>query len=598
MINSNFKNPNIINKTYIKALSPDDHEERTGLLAQGRVAWRAGMDRPERVANPVFEMKYQSFKSIVLKDIDVNKELSSNNRPQWVHILPGPLNDNEFPGDNETIFKYWLESLFHGDQHLLIKQWSDKYGNGASNYVTPAPKFGWGHNPSISYFVIICDPNDHQRLARNHVKKAPIYDGASYGQSFLGHYDVKEWRQQRNHLMQPMMPLSIFSTMLPDFEIASKELVTSFYSGEGSTLFYGSDRPEKAYNVHELVLDTTFRVLLRTLFGETDEFIKANSQSIRWALQNPEISNIKARTIIKTWCNNIMERTQERAKIDINNRQSSEGFAKTGPLMREMLDIPAMYKCKLPGHRGAEKQVMDNIGILTLAGHDTTGATITFCLMEMCEHPEWQEKCRIEVDELFALVKKENRSIKYSDFNNLKNITKCINETLRLWNAVPYGSQRELEYDDVITGPNGTKVHLPKGTMFLIPNFCQGRSETLWGGDAAEWNPGRWSGFAESESLNFKGETIPQFSARNPESPRFHPFTRGPRDCFGKNFAQAEMRVIIAHLLHNFNFDLAEPSLSTYLQNPTQIAWQISGILKPRDGMWMHVTPRNQTAKL
>ena len=33
------------------------------------------------------------------------------------------------------------------------------------------------------------------------------------------------------------------------------------------------------------------------------------------------------------------------------------------------------------------------------------------------------------------------------------------------------------------------------------------------------------------------------FSGKNPQSLRFHPFTRAPRDCFGKNFAQAELRV-------------------------------------------------------
>ena len=87
---------------------------------------------------------------------------------------------------------------------------------------------------------------------------------------------------------------------------------------------------------------------------------------------------------------------------------------------------------------------------------------------------------------------------------------------------------------------------------------------------------------------------MPQYSARNPESPRFHPFTRAPRDCYGKNFAQAEMRVVLLHLMRNFDFELAEPSRSHAMQNPEQLAWQMAGILKPRDGMWMHVTPRER----
>ena len=660
-----------------EALSGDDHVERTGLNAAGRVARRAGMDRAERVANPVFGMNYEGFKAIVLKGAEPNAALAPAARPAWVRALPGPLNDGAFPGDDETILKYWLEALFHGDQHMLVKEWSNRYGGGAGNYVTPAPIFGWGHTPAVSYFLVICDPEDHQRLARDHVKKAPVYDGASYGQSFLGHYDVVEWRQQRNHLMAPMMPMTMFATMLPDFEHAARELVARFRAKEGATMFYGSDRPEVAFNVHELLLDTTFRVLCRTLLGESDDFIFAHSQKIRWALQNPEVQNVAARKIIKSWCQAVYDRAVARRDADVASGKDGDAvFASVGPLMREMLEVPAMYQCELPGQRGAHRQVLDNIGILSLAGHDTTGGTLTFCLMELAAHPEWQEKARAEARAVFAEVAARQArgegdgGLVYADFNKLETLTKCLNETLRLWNAVPYGSQRELEHDEVIAGPTpGSQVRVPKGTMFLVPNYCQGRSKALWGEDAEEWKPERWGGFAEPDSLNFsnyaprqpppavaphvtasrasassssssssssrkgvapaktsateapaaaaaagcpfaspaaKGAAaeatgspaMPHFTARNPESPRFHPFTRGPRDCYGKNFAQAEIRVVLAHLLHNFSFDLAEPSRSQYLQNPEQLAFQQAGVLKHRDGMWMHVTPVEVAAKL
>ena len=588
----------VYNNLSSSGLSSDDYETKTGLKPVGRIAQRSGMDRAERIANPLFEWEYQLFKIAVLEGLDPVEYLDVAKRPAWVSMLPGPLNDPSFIGDDEIVLKYWMEALFHDDQHMLVKQWSDKYSNNCGNFVVPAPKFGWEHKAQISYFLIVCNSDDHQRLTRDHVKKAPIYDGSSYGQSFLGHYDVKEWRQQRNHLMQPMLPLTIFSKMLPTMESSVNELISRIKLGEGATMFYGSTRPNQAFNIHELVLDTTFRILMRTLFGEDDDFIIENSQSIRWALQRPEISNKKARIIIKKWCQTLLKRAHNRVKKEDNK----DYITKDGPIMKEMLGIPAMYKTKLPGHRGAEKQVLDNIAILSLAGHDTTGSTITFCLMELCGHPEWQEKCRNEIDTIFTQIIAEKRSITYKDFHKFKNLTKCINETLRIWNAVPYGSQRELIHDEFINGLNGKKILIPKGTMFLVPNFCQGRSKKLWGNDADEWNPTRWAGFAEKDSINFTSMTdvhnIPQFSARNPESPRFHPFTRGPRDCFGKNFAQAEIRIMLAHLLYNYKFDLAEPTLSQYLQNADQIAWQMAGILKPRDGLWMHITPRMQTAKL
>jgi cytochrome P450 len=152
-------------------------------------------------------------------------------------------------------------------------------------------------------------------------------------------------------------------------------------------------------------------------------------------------------------------------------------------------------------------------------------------------------------------------------------------------------------------GPDDTTV-VPKDTVVIMPGYAQHRSKRLWGEDANEWKPERWEGFAEEGSFSFneKGEgreAVPHsvaYSALNPQSLRFHPFTRAPRDCFGKNFAQAEMRVVLPVLLSKFEFRLAEPTASQVADNPDRMVYQIAGILKPRDGLWMHAVPRDGAA--
>lgn len=119
------------------------------------------------------------------------------------------------------------------------------------------------------------------------------------------------------------------------------------------------------------------------------------------------------------------------------------------------------------------------------------------------------------------------------------------------------------------------------------------------GPDAEEWKPERWSGFSDKESFNFSNAPDDiVFSGKNPQSLRFHPFTRAPRDCFGKNFAQAEMRVVLPVLLSKFRFRLAEPTVSQIAADPEGVMFMLSGILKPRDGLWMHAEPRQTAAKL
>lgn len=586
------------------ALTPETHTERTGRAPVGRVAWRSGFDRAERVANPVFLKNYEGFLKLV--GLDPKADLVPEKRPAWVSKLPGPLNDPNFPGDVETIFKYWLESNFHGDNHMMIKEWSQQYGNERNNYVVPMNLQGYGRKPHVGYALIICNPEDHMRLSREHIRKSTTYDGPRWSHHFLNQYDVNEWRKQRTHMLQPMVPQKVFGTMLPTMESTARELIERIRDGEGATMFFGQDRPEPSYNLSELLSDAAFRVLCRTLFGEEDSFIKANSQRIRWGFANTFES--KGSKIIDEWCTAVHARAQQK----LENDESSSLLAESGPVLREVLaaDDDEVYRLNhitTPhGGKGAktsrEKMIKDNIAILTLAGHDTTASTMAFCLMELARNPQVQKKVQAEADQIFASLQGQN--ITYKEFPKMVDLTKCINETLRLWNAVSYGSRRELMYDEKILGPDGEYVVVPAGTTFLVPNYAPHRSKHMWGEDAEVWNPERFAGFADPDgtSINFQDdqskEKPVQYSTRNPESKRFHPFAHGPRDCYGKNFAQAEMRVILAHLLHEFDFALAEPSKSLVAQNAEQIGFDIMGILKARDGLWMHVTPRQKQSKL
>ena len=93
-----------------------------------------------------------------------------------------------------------------------------------------------------------------------------------------------------------------------------------------------------------------------------------------------------------------------------------------------------------------ERSMRDNIWLLTLAGHDTTAATMSWCLYELARNPAHMEKAQAEVDAFFTQIEKEGRDgMTYKDFHSLTFLTKCMNETLRKWNAVSYGTRRELE---------------------------------------------------------------------------------------------------------------------------------------------------------
>ena len=134
-------------------------------------------------------------------------------------------------------------------------------------------------------------------------------------------------------------------------------------------------------------------------------------------------------------------------------------------------------------------------------------------------------------------------------------MTRCIQETLRLWPALTNGTYRELIEDDHITDKNNQQYYLKKGSWIQIPNWSRHRNPKLWGEDANIYNPYRE--FKDDE-LWEDGYMAPY----NPYSERFSPFTYTPRDCIGKNFSQIEMRIILLHLFKRYRFSLSKKQIN------------------------------------
>jgi len=223
---------------------------------------------------------------------------------------------------------------------------------------------------------------------------------------------------------------------------------------------------------------------------------------------------------------------------------------------------------------------------------------MSWFVYEMSKRPDLQKRLQLEVDTFFQAVK--GRTMEYRDCRKLPFLTRCITETLRLWPVVPWGSFRELQFDDFVTGANGKAVKVPKGAYFQVPSWNRHRDPVLWGDDVHVFNPDR--SYADDELWHDES-----FMAYNPSSKRYSPFTYPPRDCLGKNFAQMEMRMILSQLFRDFTFALAEPTRSepaeSYLGNASGFTLGPTDTLRPPDirpdgskrpklGCYVHAIPR------
>ena len=182
-----------------------------------------------------------------------------------------------------------------------------------------------------------------------------------------------------------------------------------------------------------------------------------------------------------------------------------------------------------------------NMMLILFAGHDTTAHTMTWLTYEMAKNPQFQQKLHEECDAFFARL--NGRPMEYEDCEHLPYLTRCVMETLRFWTAVPAGTHRQLQFDDYVKGPDGTEVRLPKGTY----KFKTGHDIAIQNYGAKMLMFLIRKRFFEMTRFG-EGRALKVLTHRPIDSVLSHLLLG---DCLGKNFAQMEMRTILANVFIN-----------------------------------------------
>jgi cytochrome P450 len=368
----------------------------------------------------------------------------------------------------------------------------------------------WEEEHRINNIIIISHPDDAERICKRHIKKAPIFKKLLHD-SIISTTDNKDWKDQRNNMNNAFLPKYSLQHVFP----ASVKRARSC----SELLVKMSCDYTEPVNMSDFFLNETQAQLQKAMFGFSDEFESKTNKRIRNAFQGIETE------YLNEFAHNALEET----------------VISDGPISK------IFHKSK-----DVEKN-KGNMLLFAFAGHDTTGHTLTWLIYELCKHPGYKKRLIQEIDEYW--INNDNKE-NYNTFFQLPFMTKCITETLRMWPALANGTYRELEKDDYVTGHDGEKVQLEKGTYCQIINWTRHRNPELWE-DPEIFNPERE--FKGSEIWNNEG-----FGGYNVSSERFSPFTYGPRNCLGKNFSQMEMRLILLHLFKHHDFTIDEKQGKTF----------------------------------
>ncbi|XP_062101692.1 cytochrome P450 CYP72A616-like [Humulus lupulus] len=176
--------------------------------------------------------------------------------------------------------------------------------------------------------------------------------------------------------------------------------------------------------------------------------------------------------------------------------------------------------------------VIEECKLLYIAGQETTAILLTWTMIVLSMHPNWQQKAREEVLHLCG-----KQTPDFDAINHFKIVTMIFYEVLRLYPPVT----TLYRYTKHKTNIGGMKI--PAGVETVLFILSLHHDPKYWGHDAAEFNPER---FSEGVAKSSKDDQA-----------AFYPFGWGPRICLGQNFAMIEAKMGLAMILQRFSFQLS-----------------------------------------
>ncbi|KAG8631997.1 hypothetical protein KVT40_001137 [Elsinoe batatas] len=194
-------------------------------------------------------------------------------------------------------------------------------------------------------------------------------------------------------------------------------------------------------------------------------------------------------------------------------------------------------------------EIHSNAQTLIIAGSETTAtvlsATTYLCLM----NPRVLEKVKDEVRSSFS----SNSEIHLHSVVKLDYMFAMFEEAMRVYPPVPTNvGRRTPKGGDTICGQ-----FIPEDTTLAIWQLALYKDEKYFK-NPDKFAPERWLGDAE-----YKDDV----------RDIFQPFHFGPRSCLGRNLAYAEMRVIFAKILYNFELELM-PESANWIDQKMYTLWE------------------------
>nr|TKW02435.1 hypothetical protein SEVIR_8G244200v2 [Setaria viridis] len=219
-------------------------------------------------------------------------------------------------------------------------------------------------------------------------------------------------------------------------------------------------------------------------------------------------------------------------QVEVRRRRRAAGEPRKNDLLDAALDM------EMEGEVDGEGLVMNQDATrgmfmdLLVAGSGSTTSTIEWAMAELLQNPRLMEKVQEELKRVLGA----RTHVVESDIAKLSYLQAVVKETLRLHPTVPIG----LNKAEATVEIQGYKI--PKGTTVYVNLWDICRRAKVWD-DPEKFMPER---FADRD-VSFVGTNF-----------ELIPFGAGRRICLGMPLADRMLHLMLASLLHRFEWTLPD----------------------------------------
>jgi len=214
--------------------------------------------------------------------------------------------------------------------------------------------------------------------------------------------------------------------------------------------------------------------------------------------------------------------------------QTREQLAARPELRRQPENlIQALLAAAEDGNQGiTDEDVSGNVLTMLLAGEDTTAHTLAWLFWLLHANPQAVAQARAEVD---AVLPPGGLVRSTEELARLDQVEACANEAMRLKPVAPV-IMNEVAEDAVVAD-----VLVPRGAI-VVCMMRPGGMDAKQFAQPSRFDPARWNADEGGKSMSAaKRATMP--------------FGAGPRMCPGRYLAMAEIKMVTAMLLANFEVE-------------------------------------------